>query len=99
MNGSKHCFLDSMLLDNYGMVHLVNNLNLLKPGSIKDILVDSFIEAGMTRFYISAIRRCVICGAITENGVKGDLTLNNAVYMEGFHVNIVLEARLLITRI
>jgi hypothetical protein len=93
---SRHPLADSTLLDNCGAPHLVNDKSLLIPGSFVQTHSGRTIEAGTSSLPIKGEGKRIFRGAF--NGANGpgtvDLTLENVVVVEGFHTNIISEARL-----
>jgi hypothetical protein len=74
----------------------VNDKNLLVPGSFIQAQDGESVEAGTTSFPILGKGKRVITNTLnTKQGKnRGTLTLENVAVVEGFHVNIVSEARL-----
>lgn len=92
----RHPLADSTLLDNCGAVHVVNAKDLLLPDSITP--TDPVpLDVGTGQCAITAYGTRVITKVF--NGARGerteDLTLKEVALVEGFHTNIVSEARLL----
>lgn len=91
-----HQLSRSTLIDNCGASHLVNTVDLLTPDSVQKAEPGDVVEAGTTAFPITARGTRVIKNVL--NGARGpnteDLVLKNVVCVEGFHVNIISEARL-----
>ncbi|KAI0534434.1 hypothetical protein GGR58DRAFT_505327 [Xylaria digitata] len=91
-----HPLSQSTVLNNCGALHLVNNRALLEPGSLILAEDEECVDVGTTSFPIVGRGKRIIKGAFS--GVKGpntvDLLLENVALVEGFHVNIVSEARL-----
>lgn len=91
-----HQLSESTLLDNCGASHLVNTPDLLEPGTYQKAEHGETVEAGTTSFPISGRGTRILRNAL--NGEHGpnteDLELQNVLVVEGFHVNIVSEARL-----
>ena len=92
-----HSFSNFTLLDNYNAANLVNSKSLLDAGSF--ILyknVSDFVEIGTSAIPIISRGKHIFKNVL--NGVSGpnteDLTLYNICIVEGFHVNIISEARL-----
>jgi hypothetical protein len=94
---SRHPLSASTLLDNCGAMHLVNDKSLLEPGSFKPAGPHEFVECGSSSLPITGRGKRVIKSIL--NAAQGprteDLELNDVAVVEGFHVNIVSEARLL----
>jgi transposase InsO family protein len=84
------------ILDGGGAIHLVNDRDLLVPGTFKKSESIDTVEAGTQSLPVSGYGDRLLKGIL--NGTKGprteDLLLNNVKVVEGFHVNIVSEARL-----
>ena len=91
---SRHLLLMSTLLDNYGATNLVNNHSLLKLGSFIKAKLDKYVEVGTSSLLITRHRKQVLKNILDRaRGLNTkDLVLSNIVLIEGFHVNIVLEA-------
>lgn len=91
-----HQLSESTLIDNCGASHLVNTPDLLVPGSFEKAEHGEVVEAGTTSFPIAGRGTRVLKNVL--NGARGpnteDLVLSNVVVVEGFHVNIISEARL-----
>ena len=96
MDFSTHPLSASTLLDNCGATHLVNDKSLLIEGSFSKSTFDDCVHAGSSSFPISGRGKRVLRRAL--NGASGnnteDLVLEDVAVVEGFHVNIVSEARL-----
>ncbi len=92
-------FLDSTLLNNYRAVYLVNSKEMLVPGLFRKLGVTDFIDTGTQSILIISRGLQVIKNYLV--GEKGpntqDLVLLNVIVIEGFYINIVLEALLLKT--
>ncbi|KAF1935985.1 hypothetical protein EJ02DRAFT_427926 [Clathrospora elynae] len=91
-----HPLSGSTILDNGAALHLVNSADLLEPGLFHLVKHLETVEAGTQAFPISGRGTRVLkkilngaCGALTE-----DLTLQDVAVVEGFHLNIISEARL-----
>src|SRR5437016_9259456 len=94
LNFSHHPLLISTLLDNCGATNLVNNHLLLKLGSFVKAKPDKCIEVGTSSLLITGHRKQVLKNVLDRaRGLNTkDLILSDMVVVEGFHVNIVLEA-------
>jgi hypothetical protein len=92
-----YLFLDSTLLNNYRAVYLVNSKEMLIPGLFRKLGVADFVDIGTQSILIISRGLRVIKNYLV--GEKGpntqDLVLLNIVVIEGFYINIVLEALLL----
>jgi hypothetical protein len=86
----------STLINNYGATHLVNNKDLLKPGSFIKVITNESVKAGL--FVLLILGRGTHIMKRTLNSASGpvitDLILKNIIIIEGFYMNIVLEAYL-----
>jgi hypothetical protein len=93
---SSHPLSNSTLLDNCGATHLVNSKELLVQGSFVKSGPDDYVESGTSRLEIVGRGKRVISNIL--NGAEGpkteNLVLHDVAVVEGFHVNIVSEARL-----
>lgn len=96
MDFSRHPLADSTVLDNCGAVHLVNDVELLVPGSFVPSQEQESVEAGTQTIPIIGKGTRKLEKAL--HGAKGpnteDLTLSDVAVVPGFHVNIISEARL-----
>ncbi|KAE8834279.1 hypothetical protein PTNB85_05612 [Pyrenophora teres f. teres] len=96
MDFDAHPLSESTILDNRAAVHLVNNLQLIEPGSFVKASGIDCVEAGTQSFPILGKGTRRIRSIL--NGVRGerteDLILRDMAVVERFHVNIVSEARL-----
>lgn len=96
MDFDLHPLSNSTILDNGAATHLVNNKDLLVPGSFISSDGIETVEAGTQAFPIAGRGARLLKNAL--NGARGrnteDLLLQDVVLVEGFHVNIVSEARL-----
>ena len=91
---SRHLLLISTLLNNYRATNLVNDRLLLKLGSFVKAKPDKYVEARTSRLPIIGHRKQVLKNVLDRaRGLNTkDLVLSNIVVVEGFYVNIVLEA-------
>src|SRR5579859_2045256 len=94
LNFSRYLLLISTLLNNCRATNLVNNHSLLKPGSFVKAKPDKCVEVGTSSLLITGHRKQVLKNVLDRaRGLNTeDLVLSNMVLIEGFHVNIVLEA-------
>ena len=86
----------STIFDGGGAVHLVNDRDLLVPGSFRPAKSGDCVDAGTQSLPVSGygdrILKCVFNG---DDGPKtNDLTLKDVRVVEGFHVNIISEFKL-----
>jgi hypothetical protein len=81
-------------MDNYRVIYLVNNKDLLEPGIFIKVTINKSIKAGL--FTLLIIRRGirVIKRALSsESGpIIIDLILEDIIIIEGFYINIISEA-------
>jgi hypothetical protein len=98
---AKYPLLASTLLDNYRATHLVNNKDLLKPGSFVKASYNKYIEAGSLSLLILRHSTKVIKKTLNGTGSLSlaNLILNDIVIIKGFYVNIILKARLYKARV
>lgn len=85
-----------IIFNNRVALYVVNNVNMLVLGTFKLAITPKMVEAKTQAFPIKSVGQRVIKGVLNRASRKGieDLTLNNVVVVEGFHLNIVLEAYL-----
>jgi hypothetical protein len=99
LNLSRYPLLLSTLFDNYRVIHLVNDKSLLVPGSFVKSKGLEHIEAGLSSLPIISRGTRVLKGLLDRahgEGIK-DLTLTDIAIIKGFYVNIISEARLLLS--
>jgi hypothetical protein len=95
MDFQAHWLSMSTILDNGAAVHLVNSASLLEPDSFTPVKGLHTVEAGTQAFPITGYGKRVFKGFVTlRSGRKVDLKLSDVAVVEGFHLNIVSEARL-----
>jgi hypothetical protein len=91
---SKHSLALSILLDNYGLLHLVNDKHLLMPGSFRPAY-DKYVEAKPILFPVKGHGTRIIKDVIKNlDGSTFNFILHNVAVVDNFHCNIVLENRL-----
>jgi hypothetical protein len=75
---------------------LINSKDLLKPKSFIKVIINKSIKAGLFTLLILGHKTYII--KRTLNSALGliiaDLILKNITIVKGFHMNIILEARL-----
>lgn len=93
---SQHPLSQSTILDNGACVHLVNNRDLLVPGTFRRSEANERVDAGTQSLPIEGYGTRVFKNLLTgPNGPNTlDLTLTEVRVVEGFHLNIVSEHRL-----
>jgi hypothetical protein len=96
MDFNAHPLLASTIFDGGGAIYLVNSLNIIKPRSFVQSKGISTVEAGTQTLTIlgRGTRRIVSALYRAQGKNTKDLILTNVVVIEGFHLNIVLEALL-----
>jgi hypothetical protein len=91
---SKHPLALSILLDNYGLLHLVNDKHLLMPESFRPVY-DKYVKAGTISFPIKGHETRIIKNIIKNlNGSTFNLILHDVAVVNNFYCNIVSENRL-----
>ncbi|KAJ4401523.1 hypothetical protein N0V91_007827, partial [Didymella pomorum] len=96
MDFNAHPLSESTILDNGAATHLVNSSDRLVPGTFRTADPSDTVEAGTQAFPIAGRGARLFKNAL--HGKRGpyteDLLLQDVVVVEGFHVNIISEARL-----
>ncbi len=97
LNFLAYLFLDSTLLNNYRAVYLVNSKEILVPGLFRKLGITDFVNTGtQSILIISRGLRVIKNYLVREKGPNTqDLVFLNIIVIEGFYINIVLEALLL----
>ena len=97
LGNTVHPLSKSTVFDTCGAMHLVNDKRLLEPGSFRPAQFDEVVECGSSQLPILGKGKRVIRNLLTSKSGErtADLELSDVVFVEGFHVNIVSEARLL----
>jgi hypothetical protein len=91
---SKHPLALSILLNNYGLLHLVNDEHLLMPESFRPAY-NKHVEAGTISFPIKSHEIRIIKNIIKNiDGLTFNLILHDIAVVDNFHCNIVPENRL-----
>jgi hypothetical protein len=77
-------------------MHLINNKDLLEPGTFIKASYNKYIKAGSSSFPILGYSTKVIKKALngTSSLSLANLVLNNIIVIKGFYINIILKARL-----
>jgi hypothetical protein len=98
LNLSRYPLLLSTLFNNCGVIYLVNNKSLLIPGSFIKLKGPEHVEAGLSSLSIIGRGTRVLKGLLDGAYGEGteDLTLTDVAIVEGFYVNIISKARLLL---
>ena len=96
MDFNAHPLSNSTILDNGAATHLVNSADRLVPGTFRPADSTDTVEAGTQAFPVAGRGARLFKNAL--HGKRGpyteDLLLKDVVVVEGFHVNIISEARL-----
>ncbi len=96
LNFSRYLLLASTLINNYGVIHLVNSKDLFKPKSFIKVITNKSVKVRLFALLILGHGTHII--KRTLNSASGpiiaDLILKNVTIIKGFYVNIVLEAYL-----
>jgi hypothetical protein len=91
---SKHSLALSTLLDNCGLLHLVNDEHFLMPENFRPIY-DKYVKAGTILFPIKSHRTRIIKNVIKNlNNSTSNLILHDVAVVNNFYCNIVSENRL-----
>jgi hypothetical protein len=91
---SKHPLVLSTLLNNYGLLHLVNDEHLLMPKNFRSIY-DKYVEAEIISFPVKGHKTRIIKDIIKNlNGSTSNLILHDVAVVNNFHCNIMSENRL-----
>jgi hypothetical protein len=91
---SRHFLALSTFLDNYGLLHLVNDEHLLVLGSFRPAY-DKYVKAEITSFPIKGYKTRIIKNVIKNlNGSTFNLILHDIAVVNNFYCNIVSENRL-----
>ena len=75
-------------------MNLVNSKDLLEPRLFIKVAINKYIKTELSSLLILGQRTCVIKRVLdnTSSLVTTDLILKNIVIVEGFYINIILEA-------
>ena len=92
----RYLLSDSTLIDNCGILYIVNYKELLERGTFKEAQPDNVIYIRTASFPIVGTRCCILYNVLdSKKGLNiEDLILEDIAIVEGFYINIVLEARL-----
>jgi hypothetical protein len=89
----------SIFLNNYGLLHLVNDKHFLVPESFRPIY-DKYVKAEIISFPIKGYRIRIIKNIIKNmDDSTFNFILHDVAVVNNFHYNIVSENRLAKTRI
>jgi hypothetical protein len=91
---SKHSLALSTFLNNYGLLHLINNKHLLMPESFRPAY-DKYVKAGTILFPVKSHKIRIIKNIIKNlNGSTSNLILHDIAMVDNFYCNIMSENRL-----
>jgi hypothetical protein len=91
---SKHPLALSTFLNNYGLLHLVNDEHLLVPKSFR-LAYNKYMKAGTILFPIKGHKICIIKNVIKNlDSSTFNFILHDVAMVNNFYCNIVLENRL-----
>jgi hypothetical protein len=98
---SRYPFSLNTLFDNYRAIHLVNNKSLLDSGSFIKANSPEYIKAGTLSLPILSRSTRTFKRIINKayNKAVKDLILKDIVIIKGFYMNIIFEARLLLSKV
>jgi hypothetical protein len=91
---SWHLLSKSTLLNNYSVMYIVNNVQILNKGTFIKELLKCTIEARSSSLLVISHSTCTIKSILNKKNNKVDLVLRNVVMVKGFHMNIMFEALL-----
>ena len=96
INWSRYLYSNSILVDNYSALYIVNNKDLFELGTFYKAGDSNIVYASTASFPIDGYGRRVIYKVLdSKNGSNiEDLILEDIALIEGFYINIILEARL-----
>ena len=94
LNFTKYLLLASTLINNYKVIYLVNNKDLLEPNIFIKVIINKSIKAGLSALLI--IKRGIYVIKRTLNNklklIIINLILENIIIIKGFYINIILKA-------
>jgi hypothetical protein len=86
---SRYSLALSILLNNYGLLHLVKNEHLLMPESFR-FAYDKYVEAGTTLFPVKSHKTRIIKNVIKNlDSSTFNLILHDVAVVDNFHCNCV----------
>jgi len=94
LNFTRHLLLISILINNYRVIYLVNNKDLLEPSIFIKIIINKSIKAGLFTLLIIKRGTRVIKRALSSELrlIIINLILEDIIIIKGFYINIILEA-------
>jgi hypothetical protein len=94
LNFTKYLLLISTLINNYKVIYLINNKDLLEPSIFIKVIINKSIKAGL--FTLLIIKRGIrVIKRALSNKLRLiiiDLILEDIIIIEGFYINIILKA-------
>ena len=87
-------FLKSILLNNYNIIHVINNIHLFNKGLFILKYLKYIIKIKSSSLLIFNYNIYIIKNILNRKKNKINLILNNIIIIKGFHVNIILETLL-----
>jgi hypothetical protein len=91
---SRHPLLESTLLDNCGVTHVMNDVYMLDKGTFVKERLRRAVKARTSSLPIIGRDTRTIKSILNGKNGKVDLVLRDVTVIEGFHVNIVFKALL-----
>jgi hypothetical protein len=83
----------SILINNYKVIYLINNKDLLEPSIFIKVIINKSIKAGSLALLI--IKRGIrVIKRVLSNELRLiiiDLILEDIIIIEGFYINIILK--------
>jgi hypothetical protein len=91
---SKHPLALSIFLNNYNLLHLINDKHLLMPESSRSVY-DKYVKAETISFPVKGHKTRIIKNIIKNlDGSTFNLILHDVAMVDNFYCNIVSENRL-----
>jgi len=90
----KYLLLKSILLDNYNIIYIINNIHLFNKGLFIPEYREYIIKIKSSSLLIFNYNIYIIKNILNRKKNKINLILNNIIIIKGFHVNIILETLL-----
>jgi hypothetical protein len=91
---SRYPLLKSTLLNNYNIMHVINDVYILNKGTFIKECFKHVIKARTSSFLIINHGTCTIKSILNGKNGKVNLVLKDMAIIKGFHVNIVFKALL-----
>jgi len=93
---SRYPLSQSILLDNYSTIYLVNSKNLINSGTFIKAKINNYIEAEITSLSIIRYNTYIIKNIVNKpvELYTKDLILYNIIVIKGFYINIISKAYL-----